>query len=425
MEKSIKTALKPYINKTIILSVSGGVDSLVLFHILKKHNFNLVVVHFNHQKRKQSLKEKTYIQNLCANLAVAFEYFALFIDEKENFQDAAHKLRKKHLKEVANKYNTNIIITAHHLNDLAESVLMRLSRGSNLLGYSGISFKYFKDGFLFLKPLLYTEKDKIINYADENKIKYFKDYTNQLDAYTRNRFRNYIIPQLIEENPQFLTKIIQYNQMLNESFAFIRSQTQLFLNDKTSFLISNFQNLDKAVQKDVISYLLEKLKIPITTTKIQAIISFLLTAGPNQTFDLTKDKQVIKVYNKAYFKKKETPNFFKQQLHLDGLNILPNNTFVLFDNNFGEKTNNKVILCYNKLALPLFARTRQEGDILYFSYGHKKLKDYYIDKKIPKAQRNSDIIIADNNNQILAILGKYYNKNPNLKEQITMTFRKG
>ena len=75
--------------------------------------------------------------------------------------------------------------------------------------------------------------------------------------------------------------------------------------------------------------------------------------------------------------------------------------------------------------LPLIARTRREGDALYFSFGHKKLKDYYIDKKIPIKLRDSDIIITDSSNQVLAVLGRYYNQNPENKDTIYMKFNKG
>ena len=79
--------------------------------------------------------------------------------------------------------------------------------------------------------------------------------------------------------------------------------------------------------------------------------------------------------------KKQQKISFKQKLSLTETNILDNGDIIIFNNNFNESINNNVILCYNKMRLPLFARTREPGDRLYFSYGHKKLKDFYIDEK--------------------------------------------
>ncbi len=423
MKQIVNSVMLPHKNKKIVLSVSGGVDSLVLFQLLMDLEYSFVVVHFNHQQRLESKHEALYLEKLCQDGNIEFEYVVLAIDEKENFQSAAHKMRRKHLLKVAKKYETDIIVTAHHLNDLAETVLLKLSRGSNLLGYSGIQQSYYKDNAYFVKPLLQISKTEIINYAKANNIYYFEDQTNISDNYQRNKIRHHVIPYLIAENPAFLKKIIQFNETLVTAFEYLRKSTITFLKGEKSFLISEFKTLDLALQRDIISYLLEEYKLIISTQKIDSIISFLDKAGPNATFSLGQNKQLKKVYNKALIEKKSPFVPFRQQLYLDGLNILPTNGLIVFENNFGENQNNEIILCYNKIALPLWARNREAGDKLYFPYGHKKLKDFYIDKKVPKKARDNDIIITDNNNQILAVLGRYYNNNPNLKDTIKLRYR--
>jgi tRNA(Ile)-lysidine synthase len=85
----------------------------------------------------------------------------------------------------------------------------------------------------------------------------------------------------------------------------------------------------------------------------------------------------------------------------------------------------EIKLCYNKLALPLWARHRESGDILEMPYGHKKLKDFYIDKKIPLDQRDKDIVITDNHNRILAVLGRYYNQSTDLTDSIKLRYKRG
>ena len=145
MINSVNDLLKDHKNEKIVVSVSGGVDSLVLFFILLNLGYDLVLVHFNHQKRDNSILEADYLKTLCEELNVPFEYFIL--DIKKDFHNEAHHLRKKYLTEVATKYNTNIILTAHHANDLLESILLKIARGSNLVGYAGLTHKYIKDGY--------------------------------------------------------------------------------------------------------------------------------------------------------------------------------------------------------------------------------------------------------------------------------------
>lgn len=419
----VKNVINLHLDKKIILSVSGGVDSTVLLYLLKELNADLVIVHFNHQQRKESVLEAEYVKALSKEFNYPFEYFEL--DIKEDFHNEAHNQRRVHLMNVAKKYETDVIITAHHLDDLLETILMRISRGSNLLGYSGFVSSYYKDGFYFLKPLIEVSKEEILKYAKENHIKYFVDASNKSDIYTRNRYRNEIIPLLLKENNRLLEKILQYNKTLSEAFSHIRKTSTAFLQNKDSFLIGDFLKLDDAIKKDVIAYLLENKDISFTYNKIEEIISFLETSGPNSYYDLGKNYIFKKVYKKVFLELKKEPIKVNQELNLNAFNVLNDNTVILFSNDLEHLDNYKVVLCYNKLALPLFVRNRKPKDTLYFPYGHKKIKDFYIDKKVSKQIRDSDLLIVDSNNQVLAILGKYYNENPNNKDKILLKFTRG
>lgn len=424
MENKVLTTIKEFKNKTLILSVSGGVDSLVLFDLLYKNNLDIVVVHFNHLLREQAHDEANYIKNLCQQNNIKLHYFELKIKTKKNFHDQAHKLRRKHLQEVADLYNTNIIVTAHHLNDLAESVILKLSRGSNLLGYSGMNISHYKNGYYFLKPLLNITKNELLNYAKINNIYYYDDSSNFSDDYMRNKIRHHVIPYLIDQNPQFLNKVSQYNQTLLETFHFIRKQAIDFLNNKEFFMITNFLQLEKVIQKEVISYLLENNNISPSLNKINNIIKFFHSSGPNDSLDIGQGYLFLRCYNKASLTKIKANVPFKQQLYFNQENFLPNGSIINFNNTIDETMNNEINLCYNRLVVPLWARTRRNGDTLYFSYGHKKLKDFFIDKKIPKHIRDSSVIITDNNDQIIAVLGLYENRNPNLKDKIKLIYER-
>lgn len=420
MKKQVLKILKEHQNKKIIVSVSGGVDSLVLFNLLLELKFELVLVHFNHQKRAASKIEADYLKELTDKLNIPFEYFIL--DIKTDFQNQAHHLRKKHLQEVALKYHTDVIVTAHHLNDLLETILLKIARGSNLLGYAGINERYFKDGFYYLKPLLTFKKEKLINYARLHHIKYFEDVSNVSDDYFRNRIRNYLLPLLKEEDEFPFAKVIQYNNTLTKTFNYLRKTTKEFLGNSEKIVIEDFSLLDEVIQEDVICYLLEKEKFDFNQNKITDLINFINGAGPNASYSLSNEKEFIKEYSVAFIRSKVAIISFQQKLDLKAFNVLPNGVFIEFSEEFNFEDGFIINLCYNKNALPLIARTRREGDLLYFNYGHKKLKDFYIDEKVPLIKRNKDIIITDNKGEILVVLGRYLNNKATLTSTIQLKY---
>ncbi len=403
MKDTILKLFEEHRNNKIIISVSGGVDSLVLFYLMYELKFDLVLVHFNHRKRKASDNEADYLKELTNQLNVPFEYFVF--DIENDFHNKAHLLRKKYLIEIAKKYHTNVIVTAHHANDLLESILIKVARGSNLLGYGGMRESYFKDGFYFYKPLLSFSKDTIIKYAELHNIKYLVDESNFENDYLRNQIRNVLL-----KGDYFpLNKINQYNTMLSDAFAFIRQTSLKFLNNNNYFMVTDFLKLDEIIKLDVISYLLEEKKITFNQNKLKGIIEFIEKSGPNQSFRLANDQKFIKVYNKAYITSIIKEVAFEQELDFDSFNVLPNGQVIEFSENFAFTDGLVVNLCYNNSTLPLLARKRKAGDLLSFDYGHKKLKDFYIDKKIPLEERNKDIIITDSDGEILAVLGRYQN----------------
>src|SRR5690554_4951409 len=158
---AIKLSLSP--TNTYILAVSGGIDSMVLFDLFIKHKYKFVVVHFNHQKRTESLEDHKLIEGLCLLHQIPYHYIKLNI-KSGNFQEMSRNARYLHLEEIADTYQTPYIVTAHHLDDLAETILMKLIRGSNLLGYSGMQETTQIDKYTYLKPLLHRTRADILKH---------------------------------------------------------------------------------------------------------------------------------------------------------------------------------------------------------------------------------------------------------------------
>lgn len=396
-------------SKTFIVSVSGGLDSMVLLDTLYHEKLNIAVVHFNHNIRQESIKEADMVSKYCMEKNIPFNYIELSFSDSSNFQNKARTLRYNHLKKIAQRYKTPYILTAHHLDDLLETILMKLTRGSNLLGYSGMEMIATYDNFTYIRPFLYLTKDQLKDIAIKNNIPYMEDITNYQTNYTRNRYRLAIIPIMKQENENLLTQAEQFSKQVNNAYHFIRNETIKYLNDKDEIELKTFKKLDTALQEDIICYLLEKYNLNINYRIIEKAIDVLLSKKPNQSLYLSSNYQLIKFYNRALIKNKLEFNFTKIKL----IDKPQTETNFFFTNKKIPKKNIfsfELLYDENKIEFPLWLRNRKNGDILEYDYGHKKLKDLLIDKKIPKQDRNNLLILTDNKDEILWIKNLYTNK---------------
>jgi len=415
--------LKKYnLNKStpLIISLSGGVDSMVLATLLANNNYNLIIVHFNHNTRKSNLDDQNLVKNFAENNNLPFYIFSINI-KKGNFQNEARKKRYEKLIEIAKKHETKYILTAHHLDDLAESVLMKISRGSSLNGYSGINEISYKDDCLHFKPLLYTSKAQIKLYALKNNVVYNEDETNFSNNYSRNRYRNNIIPVLKDENPSFLEKIRQFNEILITSSKFIRNTALKFYREKIN--VAEFIKFDPAIQNEIISLHFEAKKIEFNIDILNTIKKILLSKTPNQEYNLKGGFIFVKSYNDAYITKKTAPEKFNFIIK-DKSITLPNNDKITISTNKAILNPKSLKLCYNEMNLPLIIRSRTNGDTLNFSFGKKKLKDLLIDLKMPKTKRENLIILTDSSNTILWVSDVYLNKTLGNKNKLHFLWEK-
>jgi bifunctional protein TilS/HprT len=407
IQNVLKNTLHIPIKYPLIVSVSGGVDSMVLLTLLCETNYKLIVVHFNHLKREESVIEKDLVESFCKERNLPFYYYTIDVAEG-NFHHQAHQLRKHYLKEVAKLHETPYILTAHHMDDLFENILIKLTRGSNLLGYAGMQQIHSKGKYTYVKPLLYVKKLEIVEYALKFKIPYLDDSSNEDNYYLRNRYRHALVPIMKQENDALLEQAKQFHLQLSNAFYFIRETTKSLLKNENEISIPEYKHLSLAIQEDMIAYLLELYKISFTYETIQKLNRILLSKKPNQTYKLEQSLLFIKSYDKAYIKPFSTINKIKI-LVKEGENRLGGQTFFTFfpisDHVSAEFTK----LCYNELAFPLWLRLREDGDTLAYDYGHKKLKKLLIDQKVPMNQRDRLWVLTDNNNQILWVQNHYIN----------------
>lgn len=403
--KNLLASFKLNKKKPIIVAVSGGVDSMVLLEFLINEDYEPIVVHFNHNTRETNKRDEQLITDYCEANDLKYHIYNIVI-AGGNFQSKARDLRYEHLTQTANIYKTNYIATAHHLDDLAETVLMKLTRGSNLYGYAGINPYYSRNGYIYLKPLLYLSKAELNAYQVKYEIPYFTDESNYSNNYLRNRYRNTIIPIMKQENDQFLNKVLTYHTQVSDAYNFISKVAKSNINNK-SFELTTFIKQDIAVQNEMINQLFVLNNIESNYQLISKIRETLLNGSSNNTYDLKGGFQFIKTYNNVFIKAKSENKNFNIKL-TNTINHIPNVGNITFFHGSAKRPNNTVKLWYNILSLPLVARRRKPGDTLTFPYGTKKLKKHLMDLKIPPYKREELWLLTDSDNNIIWISDGVY-----------------
>lgn len=395
------------LNKTeyIVVAVSGGVDSICLLHILCSLGYKTILAHVNHHKRLESELEQAEMKNLADKLNIPFELYNYYDDNKSNFHDQAHNERYAFFKDVAKKYNTEYIATAHHLDDQAETIIIKLLNGSNLFGYGGISNKLIDDNFQIVRPLLCVNKEEIYDYVKTNNLIFFEDASNNELDYLRNRIRHNILPLLKKEEPAILNKLQEFSLQAKEAFNYIRTQSIKYLNDtKNKIDVTSFNNLDEVLKKDILCLLFERYQIRKNNDIILKCLSLLENSTGNKKLSLKNNYYFVVSYDIAEIKKIEITSDFNELLDSNNEVIIQNKYKFYFSKKIPENNAKYIKLCYNCLELPLTIRNKKDGDFIKMSYGNKKVSRLMIDSKISPELRKTIPLVFDNKKNLLWVV---------------------
>lgn len=395
------------------MATSGGPDSMTLLTLLIKikdtKKLNIICAHVNHKLRKESDKEEIMVKKYAKNNNIIFETYTI-TNYKGNTENYARKKRYEFFEKLIKKYNATYLLTAHHGDDLTETILMRLIRGSSLKGYAGFSKITDKKNYKIYRPLITKTKEEILNYAIKNNIPYAIDKTNESDDYTRNRIRK-LLPLLKKENKNIHLKFLQFSQILTLTEKHLEKEIE---NKKHIYKdniinIPLFKNEDELIQNKIIYYLLtENYKENITTITskhINHISEVIHSKSSSKQINLPKNKIFVKSYDKAYIKEnKQTKPY---NFILKNKVILPNNKTIEIIKDTTDNSNYITKLNSKDITLPMHIRTKKDGDkiVLKGLNKHKKIKDIFIDEKIPKEQRNTYPILTDDKDNILWLPG--------------------
>ncbi len=389
-------------DKTSIIAVSTGVDSMVLLSILKNITSNIVIVHFNHGKREESKLEEEFITKYANNHNIKLHTYKLEFDSNKNFQEEARIKRYELLFKTADEYNTNQIFIAHHGNDNIETILMKILRGSDIFGYKGITSTTSIDNkYTIFRPLINVSKGDIYTYAFDKNIEYFEDKSNNDNTYFRNNIRNSYVTKLVGDYPNSIEKFNKFSSDLFEISSFIEKEACKYIDDKIN--ISIFNSLDIVLKKAIVSISLRD-RITLTSTTLDNILSSISSSNNNHTLDIGNGYKLVKEYEYFYFTNTTIVETTVVNIDLTKEETYNINKYdIKISNSFSKSNTNEVVLCYNVRDTRLSVRTRQSGDFIKLSHGSVKLKKLFIDKKIPTTKRDNTLLLVDSIGEILYI----------------------
>jgi tRNA(Ile)-lysidine synthase len=272
LANSLNIDLSHYKNKRLVLALSGGVDSVVLLHILK--DFKVRAIHINHNINKDSKKWENFCQNLCDDLNIELQTFSVVIDSNNNLEEKARKLRYQAL--FHNLKNDEILLTAHHKGDQAETFLLNLFRGSGSVGLAGmqkITSKNNSKNNQHHRPFLSVSKQEILKYATKNNLKNITDESNFDIKFRRNFIRQEVLPILKNNYPSIentlvkTTKIWQENVELLDDLAKIDIKTHNIIKNNL-INIKNLKKLENKRIKNIIYYHLKNINFRPPSSKV-------------------------------------------------------------------------------------------------------------------------------------------------------------
>ena len=404
-------------NDIIVIGCSAGPDSMALVDMLlkirEKYRLSLIIAHVNHNVREQSLIEAEYMKKYCEENKLLFETMTILEYGDDNFENEARNIRYNFFESVVLKYNANYLMTAHHGDDLIETIMMRMVRGSNLKGYSGFKKIVEMDNYKIVRPLISYTKKELEEYNEENNVKYFIDATNSSDKYTRNRYRKYLLPFLKSEDVNVHHKFLKFSENFNSTCNFINKERDKALKRvllEDSIVIDKFLLEDEYIQREILYYLLSEFYqddlILLGDKHINLLLELMKSKKANSSINLPNDVVANKYYNMLELKR-DISEITSYEIELDEYATLPNGHVIERVLDTSDNSNYTCRLNSRDIALPLIARTRKIGDKMYVKgmNGSKKIKDIFINSKIKLEERDSWPIVLDSKNRIVWVPG--------------------
>ena len=392
---------KGYFNrhKKILVAVSGGADSMSLLHFLYNHqkdlDIQLGIAHVNHKQRQESEHEEAYLHHWAEEHKVPFHYSAFSGKFSEN---AARTFRYEFFKQVMKDYDYSALVTAHHADDQAETIFMRLLRGSRLRHLTGISaIRPFGTGQI-IRPFLHLTKAQLpVTF-------HFEDRSNTSLAYLRNRIRLSYLPTLSQENP----KIKEHLCLLAEEIGLMEQALGELTKDISITDLSVFQQQSDAVQLFLLQNYLDSFPdLQLSKGQFNQLISY-LRKNTSGKMPLKNGYELVKTQTDFLIRKEASISLSPPCLLEFGKSV-EFEDYTLSFSEFNDVSNADTISIWSDS--PIVIRHRKEGDKIDLGSHHKKLRRLFIDNKILEKDRQKAIVGEQDGHIIfLYVAGRLYLK---------------
>ena len=396
-------------NDNIVVGFSGGPDSVFLVEMLKKlqcfFNFKIYLVHINHLLRGEDADSDENFSFEYAkknNLEIFIKRIPVKKIAKEigkTLEEVGREERYKFFSEIYEKVGANKIATAHNKDDQIETFLFRLTRGTSLQGLEGIKTKNNN----IIRPISEIYKKDILEYLNKNEIQYKIDKTNFENEFTRNSIRLDLIPFIEERyNIKFKDKIFSLIEEIRENNQNNSLNLSDYTDSKNRILLEKIKFLSNFDRKNLLGLFLNEKNIEVNRNKIDEINSLIKSNGTKK-IDLNKTYRIVKNYTHLYIEEKREDNTINNstiQLKIPSEQVFNNFkiSIEIVKNLDIPKEKNQYLLdtLYNDI---IEVRYRKEGDRIFLDENHsKKIKEIFIEQKIPKDIRDRIPIFLYNNN---------------------------
>lgn len=397
----------------VLVAVSGGVDSMVLAHLIRQSNQKFGIAHCNFRLRgAASDADEKFVRDLADSwqVPVYVHHFDTKKHAEENglsVQMAARELRYTWFEIIRESANFKHIATGHNLNDSVETCLLNFMRGTGLTGLGGIPVQH----GAVIRPLLFATRDAILKYAQEKNIQWREDSSNAKDDYTRNAIRLHVVPELIRLNPAFLTVASNTIRHLRDADNNLQFLLLAFIGEPDADGVYHLQKKELARLPALQSALFDFLQpFAFTTDQVQQVVQCWGQTGTEwqstSGYRLIIDRDEILLTKNA--RKAAALTISKDDLMVR----LPGGGCLMIIHSPSETSlpadPETILVDASTLRFPLHLRHWEPGDIFQpMGMGGKrqKLQDFFTNQKLSKLEKEHTWILTDNENRIVWIVG--------------------
>ncbi len=416
MIETIKKFLKKYniINESIIVGFSAGPDStalsLALFFLKNEFNLKIILAYFNHNWREEAKHEEEFTEEFAKQYGYSYVIGKAPLCIKKDEQ-TARDYRYKFFNECAEKFNSKVVMLAHNKNDNVETLVYRIIKGTSIKGLTSIP----ENREIYYRPLLDITKKEILDFLKNNNQKFLFDSSNLDTKYKRNFIRKKILPMFEEINPNYMNSI---DNLIKNSIAskkiiddFLSMQKkEVFL--KKKIIRSKFLLLNIEVRYEILNEFLCNFLKNRDYKTIKKIDTFILD---NKNSQISLNSEVfLRIRNDFIYIYKQKSKSDENIIINGPGNYLFSNLIFRIDKIINPKipypnsNDNSCFLSIKEDVFPLTLRYRRNGDVfspIGLKDGKMKLKDYFINQKIPQEKRD-DFALLCKDKEVLWILGE-------------------